>query len=105
MVVQLDRRVDAYLRVAVVGVKDRVGVGVIVGRELSLDVRQRDVAADAEDHAVGDLREVGVVVEHDGVEAVLRILHQKLLAQDAVRGGEAVVGAVEQCQTIAIVEV
>ena len=48
MIVELNGSVGSELGIAVIGVEDGVGVGVVVGCELSLDVRQRDVAADTQ---------------------------------------------------------
>ena len=80
-------------------------VGVVVGRELGFDIRQRDVAADADVHALGDVRDVEVEVVHHGVVAVLVVAGEELLREDALGGGVAIVLAPELGDAEAPVEV
>src|SRR5580704_14220586 len=93
MVVDLGGGVDAGLRVAIKGVEQRVAEGVIVGSELGFDVRERNVAADADVHALRHLWKVEVRIHHHWIIAIFFVLTQQLLTEDAVRGGEAVVQA------------
>ena len=103
--VELDRGDDAVLRVGVDRVQQRVGIADVVRRELRLDVRNRDVAADADVHALGDLREPEVEVVHDRVEAVGAAAVEVLVAEHAVGERVLVVGAVQQRQAATPVEV
>ncbi len=71
VLIQLDRKHRTFLGVRIVGVQQRMAVGVIVRRQLRFDVRHRDVAADAHVHAIGHAREVTFQVSHRDVVAVL----------------------------------
>ncbi len=70
-------------------------IHVIVGRELRLDVGDRDVAPDADHHAFGYLRNVDLAVHHREVEAIGEVVAKQLVARDAERRRVALVLAVD----------
>src|ERR1700722_6349209 len=70
-----------------------MAVGIVVGRKLSFNIGQRNVASDANVRALANVREVQVEIHHDRIEAILfpwRV-PQQLLAEIALRRGETVV--------------
>ncbi len=73
-----------------------MAIGVVVGRKLRLDVRQRNVPAYADVHALRHLRNVEIEVRHGNVEAILFVRSQKLVAENALGGGEAIIQAVNR---------
>jgi len=76
VIAQLRGHIDPGLRVAIEGVSERVAISIIIGGELRLDIRQRDVAADANVHALRHLRHIQIDISHRQVEAVLLVLAQ-----------------------------
>ena len=95
MVVQLQRRQQAGLGVIVVSEQDGVRGEVIVRRELRLDVRRRNIAAEAEIQAVGDAGEVQLAVILERIPPVKPVVLQQLVAEVPAGRGVAVVDAVK----------
>ena len=58
MLVEPGGGVDAGLRVAIESIEQRMAVSVVVRRKLRLNIRQRDVAADAHVHSLGHVRKI-----------------------------------------------
>jgi hypothetical protein len=86
---------DTREGVGIDGIHHRVGVQIILGRELGLDVDWRDVPADAEDHPLGDVREINVQIELKRVITVQVIVLEQLVAEPALGRGVSIVDAVQ----------
>ncbi len=72
-----------------------MGIHVIVRRELRLDVRQCDEAAEAHHEAFENLRHEDFAIHHRRVIALDIVAVQKLVAPQAIGRGVAVVGAID----------
>ena len=105
VLVQRSRGLDAGVGVVVERIRHRVRIHVVVRRELRLDVRDRDEAADTNQHAVRDPRNEDLAIGHRQVVAIVRILVQKLIAPKSEGRGVAIVLAVDRRQSEAPVDV
>ena len=77
----------------------------IVGRELRLDVRQRDEATETQQQAFSHERSVDLAVHHREVVAVDQVVVEQLIARETIGGGVAVVLAVHRGKSEAPVDV
>jgi hypothetical protein len=82
-----------------------VGVHVIVGRKLRLDVGQRDETSEPQQQPFGDLRDVEFAIDHREVVAVVEVMAEELVAREAIGGRVAVILAVDRRQPEAPVDV
>src|SRR5262249_5211578 len=89
--IDLHRSVDTALRVAIIGISQRVAVGIVIGGQLRFDIRQRNIASDSHVQSIGDFWEIKVCVDHYGVESVGPVLCQKLVAENTHGGSEAII--------------
>jgi len=105
VLVERQVRNDPGVGVVVEGVGHRVRVHVVVGRELRLDVRDRDVAAEPDHQPVQHLRNEDLAVGHRNVEAVVVVLVQQLAGEQSIRRGVAIVLTVDRRDAEAPVDV
>src|SRR5580698_10285562 len=59
-------------------------VRIVIGRKLSLDIRQRNISTDADVHALCSMGNIEVDISHHRVVAVLVIAREKLLRKDTL---------------------
>ena len=76
-------------------------VRIVIRRQLSLDIRKRNVTAHAQDHSFRHVREIQINIGHHGVPPVLLAegsvwLHsQQLLAEDSLGGRKTIIPSIQ----------
>src|SRR4029078_9015368 len=84
LIVELHGIHDAHLGERIKDVQKRMGVEIISGRHLRLDVGYRQKPPTAHVHALRDLRKIKLAVEGRHVVAVGAIFGQELIAEDSL---------------------
>ena len=97
-VVQFDRGDNAGVGERIDAVEQRVGVDIVIRRQLRFDARHGKKAPGPNVHSIGDLRYVQIDVLQHGIESILAILLQQLLTEVAFIHRKAVAGSVEGAQ-------
>ena len=91
-----DAGLEPFVGAIAEGVGRRVGVHVVVRRELGLDGGQRDIAAEAQHQALDDPRDIRLGIQHRKIAVVDGVVLERLVAREASRGGVAIILAIDR---------
>ncbi len=95
LIVNFRGRKDSFLAVVIEAVEERVTCHEIVRRQLRFDVRLGNDSSDADVHALKNVRNVKIEINHRHVETGVTVVLQQLIAEKPEGGRESVVEPVE----------